>query len=720
MVEHHDLIRISQNLMRELLQPQINLVRFFQYVLDQTLDVLEFDVGWMLLKEGDWLRIVAADTQHSEDVGRTFLITDCLSGLSMLQKGPINVPDLAAMPEEWRSIYKAPTGEGMQSELVIPLLIGDEAIGAFNIESYRKNAFTAQHVEALSLLSGQVAAAVALARSRQEAAALSSVGLDLSRQTEMDEVVRSVLTHALALVQGRFGQVLLRYGDVLTVRFTTNQPPEDLNLVVDIDDSVCGLAIQHLRPIIVPDVTRPDYLVVHIKPSEAGWSGELVAQRTAQPRYKRALEANKASICAEFAVPVCYGDRVVGVLNVETPRRTGFSEEQRRQLLALVEMRSEQLVRALTRLDRAQLLELLREALICTETNFGQILRPEGDYLVIEQTTGSERIGTRVSLHRSVTGRVLLSGAPVYVPDVASDPDYQRYLGEEMKSELVVPLIIGDEALGVLNIESAVPGAFTLDHARILEAFANQAAVAIDRARRFESQKLAELGRLAGDIVHRLNNPLGAISMQVDLFKRKAFYPQMVAQYPSIERFLERIEADLISAKKTIQELRSALKAPLPPLREMSLAEAIHKGLARAELPESIRLSFDLPEEEVYVVAHERLLNVFWNLFDNAHKAMPQGGVLRVVVDTTVEPGWVVVHIQDSGSGIEPWRLDSIFEPGEATPSDPYAPAHGLGLWWTRTQVESFGGTIEVTSIPGAGTCVTLRLRRASGQKSTL
>ncbi len=714
MLEPGDLIRISQNLMRELLRPRIELVEFFQVVLDQTLDVLEFDVGWMLLKEGDWLRIVAADKQHSADVGRTFLISDCLSGLSMLHKDAINIPDLEVMPDEYRRVYKSPAGQRMESELVIPLLIGDEAIGAFNIESTRQGAFEARHVEALSLLSGHVAVAVALARSRQEAAALSALGLDLARQTEMTEVVRSVLTHALSLVQGKFGQVLLRNEDLLSVRFTTNLPPEDLNLSVEVEDSICGLAIQHLKPIIVHDVTTTDYLVAHIKASAPGWEDELIPQRTEQPRYKRALEADKAGIRAEFAVPIRSGDDMVAILNVETPRPAGFGEEQRERLLALVQTDSGQLVEGLVRPDPQRLMEFLREALACVDTTFGQLLRPEGDYLVIAQTTGSERIGSRVSVFRSVTGRALRCAAPVYVPDVASDPDYQRYLGEEMKSELVVPLIIGDEALGVLNVESAMPGAFTLDHARLLEAFANQAAVAIDRARRFESQKLAELGSLAGDIVHRLNNPLGAVGMQMDLLRRKPFYAEAVAHYPYLQQFVERVEADLNTAKAAIQELRTALRSKGPPLRAVSLAAAINEGLARADLPGNIQLALQLPGEETHVLANDRLSNVFWNLFDNARKAMPRGGQLTVAADVA-EPRWVIVRVQDSGRGIEAWRLDSIFEPGEATPGDPYAPAHGLGLWWTRAQLDSFGGAISITSAPDAGTCVTLRLRQAGG-----
>ena len=51
MLEQGALTRVTQNLTQELLQPGIELVDFFQYVLDQTLGLLEFDVGWLLLKE---------------------------------------------------------------------------------------------------------------------------------------------------------------------------------------------------------------------------------------------------------------------------------------------------------------------------------------------------------------------------------------------------------------------------------------------------------------------------------------------------------------------------------------------------------------------------------------------------------------------------------------------------------------------------------------------
>jgi signal transduction histidine kinase len=105
------------------------------------------------------------------------------------------------------------------------------------------------------------------------------------------------------------------------------------------------------------------------------------------------------------------------------------------------------------------------------------------------------------------------------------------------------------------------------------------------------------------------------------------------------------------------------------------------------------------------------LSGIFWNLFDNAAKAMREGGTLAVRVAPGPGEGRVTVEVTDTGVGIEPWRLASIFEPGASTTSNSYAPTHGLGLWWTKGQVESYGGTIDVSSQPGEGTRFRLILR---------
>jgi two-component system sensor kinase FixL len=315
----------------------------------------------------------------------------------------------------------------------------------------------------------------------------------------------------------------------------------------------------------------------------------------------------------------------------------------------------------------------------------------------------------------SVSGQAVATRAECYVPDVDREARYCRYLGEEMKSELAVPLISGEQVMGVLNLESPVPAFFTAEHARILQVLAGQAAVAIERARRTEVERLAAIGGLAGDIIHRLNNPIGALSGWLDTLQRKPFYAELVAAYPYVARFADRTERDIQRAKAIIQELRTEIKrqAPAAVAVQPAVAEALERCGFEAGNDAGIRLSLVLPEQPLRVLAGPSLTGVFWNLFDNARKAMPDGGLLTITVDRADAPGWVRIVIADTGVGIEPWRLPTIFEADASTTADHYAPAHGLGLWWTRQQVEGFGGQIEIASEPGVGTRFTLRLRAA-------
>ncbi|MGQ9491375.1 MAG: GAF domain-containing protein [Anaerolineae bacterium] len=709
-------IAVAQRLIEEALRPDLDLDRFLAHVMDQTLKLMAFDFGWLLLREGDCVRIRAADAAHLGDIGTTFPIEDCISGVAMLRREVIHVPELNALPDALRRIYKAPRSAigAMRSELTVPLIIGAEAIGALSIESRQPHAFTWRHVEMLRLLSGHAALAIALARSRQEAAALSALALDLARETAMPQVVRSVLEHALRLIGAQFGQLLLIEGAELVVHYTTNQPPRDLGLRVKVHDSVSGLAVQERRPIIVADVTRPAYTVVEVIPTALGGQSRTVQRATERPRYQRVLERERARIRAELAIPLACNGEIVGVLNLETADQWGFSEAQRAEISAFCQETCDSFVAALTGYQPGQLERLLREALARAHTPFGQLLQLDGDELVIVATTGGEAIGTRVAVADSVSGQAVITRAPVYVPDVDAEPRYRRYLGEEMKSELAVPLLSGERIIGVLNVESPVPGFFTPDHARILQALAGQAAVAIERAQRFEVERLAAIGGLAGDIVHRLNNPLGALGGWLEMLQRKPFYPDLIRDYPYVEQFVARVRRDLDRAKVIIQELRSELRrqAPIPLVVQQAIAEALDRaGLAEGD--EKIEVHIAAPQEAVRVLAGPQLAGVLWNLFDNARKAMPEGGSLTVTVRHAVEPGWVTVEVTDTGVGIEPWRLPFIFEAGASTTADSYAPAHGLGLWWTRHQVESFGGRIEAQSQPGAGTRFIVRLRAA-------
>ncbi len=707
-----DIIEISQAIVRDALEPNLDVDSFLDRVIYRTLQLMDFNAGWLLLREGDLVKIRATDADHLDDRGRVFPLVDCVSGLVILEGSSRNFHNVERMDEKYRRVYKAPSGgtKAMVSELVVPLQIGDRSLGAFNIESDREAAFEERHVKMLELLSDHVALAIELAQTRKEAEALAQVGLELARETEMSNVLDAVLGHAKRLIQGTFGQVLLILGDALVVRNTTNDPPKDLNNSYLLTNCVSGLAVTERAPIIVADVKKPDYRVVRWLEGDTHRNPKLEDKTTVQPKYQPALEVDKKGMQSEFIVPIFQGSNVVGVVNVETPTDSGFSEGQRSELCTFVASRSERLANALAEADRTALQQMLLEALGLVDTRFGQVLRVDQGYLVIEATTGQEPIGRRELISEAASGIAVEKRLPEYILDVDAEPRYKRYLGSEIKSELVVPLMLRSKVIGVLNMESPVPGFFTTEHARSLQALAEIASVAIDRTERSHGRQMERIGIMAGDIVHRLNNPIGAITSFFDLLKMQPFYEEVAYKNPYFEQFVGNVEEQLSSTKKILRGLREEIREPS--VERVSLRDAIREGLRRCQLPPTVSVILrDFPGDAVWVEANDQLADVFSNLFENAREALDSSGTIEISASMLPARARVVVMVKDNGRGIPSEDLPLIFDHDYSTSRRFEEPTHGLGLWLTKAQIESFGGSIRVDSSLGEGTAVMVSMR---------
>ena len=92
---------------------------------------------------------------------------------------------------------------------------------------------------------------------------------------------------------------------------------------------------------------------------------------------------------------------------------------------------------------------------------------------------------------RGITGRVLRTGQPVLIPDTTQEPAYwlPEGISQQLLSELCVPIMYEGRPLGVLNLESARCGAFNEYHLRFMQNLSGHAAIAIERARLFESRQ---------------------------------------------------------------------------------------------------------------------------------------------------------------------------------------------------------------------------------------
>jgi two-component system NtrC family sensor kinase len=105
-------------------------------------------------------------------------------------------------------------------------------------------------------------------------------------------------------------------------------------------------------------------------------------------------------------------------------------------------------------------------------------------------------------------------------------------------------------------------------------------------------------------------------------------------------------------------------------------------------------------------VIKDQLKQVFLNLVINAIEAMPTGGELEVNTSLSDDGRWVVVSFEDQGVGLSQETMAHLFEPFFTTKSE----GTGLGLSVSYGIIEQHGGTIEVQSAVGEGSCFTVKL----------
>jgi signal transduction histidine kinase len=110
----------------------------------------------------------------------------------------------------------------------------------------------------------------------------------------------------------------------------------------------------------------------------------------------------------------------------------------------------------------------------------------------------------------------------------------------------------------------------------------------------------------------------------------------------------------------------------------------------------------------------DRLKQVFWNILDNAFRAMPDGGKLTVTLKAE-ENGWVI-SFADTGTGMAGSHIEKIFEPFQSE----FAGGTGLGLAIVYQIVQAHDGQITVRSAPGEGADFVIRLKRAAEPEAGL
>jgi len=217
--------------------------------------------------------------------------------------------------------------------------------------------------------------------------------------------------------------------------------------------------------------------------------------------------------------------------------------------------------------------------------------------------------------------------------------------------------------------------------------------------------KLAAIGQLGAGVAHEVNNPLAGVLGLVQLMLRSRDESDPDFQkLRDVEGSAKRCK-DIVTRLLRFSERRTAGRT------EVDLNDIIHEVLGMmAERRETDRITVvdKLDENLPHVIADPgQLAQVFINIVQNAHTAMPQGGSLTVKSEA-LDGGRVRVSISDNGVGIEADHLQRVFEPFFTTKR--VWTDVGLGLSVAHRIVTDHGGDIEVDSVVGKGTTFAVTL----------
>jgi len=227
--------------------------------------------------------------------------------------------------------------------------------------------------------------------------------------------------------------------------------------------------------------------------------------------------------------------------------------------------------------------------------------------------------------------------------------------------------------------------------------------------RTIESERLHAITLLAAGVAHEIGNPLNSLTIHLQLLERE-LREVPAEQAASMKELLEVAQREVTRLDQIISQFLRALRPSQPALEKTDLKDVLQQTLEF--LKHEIRDRDILVEVEVAEdVPHasldrNQIKQAFFNIIRNAMQAMANGGLLKIAV--TCNDRFVIVSFTDTGPGIPPENLGSLFEPYFTTKSE----GTGLGLMIVQRIVRDHGGEIEVRSEPNKGTTFTLFLPR--------
>ena len=693
-----------------------------------------------------------------------------------------------------------------RSLLGVPLIRDGRVEGVFGLQGREPGAFTQRQIELVRTFADQAVIAIGnvrlfdevqaktrdLEEALQQQTATANVLKVISRSAfDLDAVLKTLTELARSLSGAATAAVFLRDGDTLLVRAESGCTPQFLEYLAEHPPRLGLETFTDRVPMTAEIAHIPDVL--------------------ADPDYNYGLGPRLGNYRSGLGVPLMREGRVDGVFGVMHPEPGAFTPRviellktfadqaviaiENVRLLDEVQAKTRDLEEALQQqtatanvlkvisrsaFDLQSVLTTLAESArdLCGASFVTLSLR-EGNVMRLRAESGcTPEIVQFMNAHpiragrETFTGRVMLSGEAVHLPDVLADPEYDFGEGPRIgnyRALLGAPLLRNGQVEGVFALARPEPVSFTERQIEMVRAFADQAVIAIENARLFDevqartrelaaslddlrkaqdrliqSEKLASLGQLTAGIAHEIKNPLNfinnysALSRELidELAEEIKSGAVNEAAHGEADELIGAIGSNLDKVVQHGKRADSIVKNMLLHSREGSgersttnvnamVEEALNLAYhgARAEKPGfnvTIVKSLDpnAGDAEVY---HQEMTRVLLNLISNGFYATSKrkqgagdGAYEPTISASTRDLGpKVEITIRDNGTGVPDEVMAKMFNPFFTT--KPAGEGTGLGLSLSHDiVVKQHGGAIEVSTEPDAFTQFTIVLPRGA------
>jgi len=369
--------------------------------------------------------------------------------------------------------------------------------------------------------------------------------------------------------------------------------------------------------------------------------------------------------------------------------------------------------------------QLSHEIANLIRTNYGydrvQIFRwiEEEQQLVLEESTQNDNPQSMRLTGSGILGQALMRNEAIFIPDTQRSPRFPpdpRW--PAIRARVVLPIRLGQEILGVLDLHSNQSALRTRQELVGLQSLADQLGVAMQNARlygeaiqaRASAEKADQLKtRLLANVSHELRTPLNVILGYIQAVLESP-NPYKVDIPPELLKDLQHIGRNADHLLHVINDLLDLSRAEIDELDlqpemiepQAFLADIFDSIAESVDVPDTVAWHLQIPERLPSIQADlVRLRQILLNLLSNAAKFTKQG---QIILGADVTPPHLHIWVQDTGEGIPLEQQERIFEPfvtvdRSARPNE----GIGLGLSITRRLVSLHRGLMTLESKPDQG-----------------